>query len=39
MNSCHFVTKHFYTLCTYELGEDTTIILFTNINGTFFYLI
>lgn len=38
MNFCHFVTKHFYTLCTYELGEDTTIILFTNINGTFFYL-
>ena len=38
MNSCHFVTKHFHTLCTHELGEDTTIILFTNINDTFFYL-
>ena len=38
MKFCHFVTKHFYTLCNVEPGEDTTIILFTNINGTFFYL-
>ena len=38
MNFCHFVTKHFYTLYTHELGEDTTIILFTNRNDTFFYL-
>ena len=37
MNSCHFVTKHFATLCTYELGEDTIIILSTNTNDTFFY--
>ena len=38
MKYCHFVTKHFHTLCAHEQGEDTTIILFTNINDTFFYL-
>ena len=38
MNFCHFVTKHFNTLCKVELGEDTIIILFTNTNDTFFYL-
>ena len=38
MNYCHFVTKHFATLCSCKQGEDTINILSTNINGIFFYL-
>ena len=38
MNFCHFAIKIFRSLCKVEPSEDTTIILITNINGTFFYL-